>query len=52
MKAVDTNVVVRYLTGDLPAQAAKARKVIGSGNILVLQSPCWRILLALSHGGN
>ena len=35
MKAVDTNVVVRYLTGDVPAQAAKARKVIGSGNIFV-----------------
>ena len=28
MRAVDTNVVVRYLTGDHPEQAAKARAVI------------------------
>lgn len=29
MHGVDTNVIVRYLTGDDPAQAAKARAVIG-----------------------
>ena len=29
MHAVDTNVIVRYLTGDDPQQAAKARAVIG-----------------------
>ena len=29
MHAVDTNVIVRYLTGDDPEQAAKARAVIG-----------------------
>lgn len=29
MRAVDTNVVVRYLTGDDPKQAGKARAVIG-----------------------
>ena len=28
MQAIDTNVVVRYLTGDDPGQAAKARGVI------------------------
>lgn len=35
MRAIDTNVVVRYLTGDDPAQAAKARKVIDAGNVFV-----------------
>lgn len=35
MRAVDTNVVVRYLTGDDPAQAAKARKVVDAGNVFV-----------------
>ena len=29
MNAVDTNVIVRYLTGDDPQQAGKARAVIG-----------------------
>ena len=27
MRALDTNVVVRYLTGDEPAQAARVRAV-------------------------
>lgn len=35
MRAIDTNAVVRYLTGDDPAQAAKAQKVIDAGNVLV-----------------
>lgn len=35
MRAIDTNVVVRYLTGDDPVQAAKARKVIDAGNVFV-----------------
>ena len=35
MRAIDTNVVVRYLTGDDPAQAAKARRVIDAGNVFV-----------------
>ena len=35
MRAIDTNIVVRYLTGDDPAQAAKARKVIDGGNVFV-----------------
>ena len=35
MRAVDTNVVVRYLTGDDPGQAARARTVIDAGDIFV-----------------
>ncbi len=35
MRAVDTNVVVRYLTGDEPVQAAKARAVIEAGHVFV-----------------
>jgi len=33
--AVDTNVVVRYLTGDDPAQAKRARAVIDREDVLV-----------------
>ena len=35
MRAVDTNVVVRYLTGDDPKQAAKARALIGHEPLFV-----------------
>jgi predicted nucleic-acid-binding protein len=35
VRAVDTNVIVRFLTNDHPAQAAKARKLIGGGDIFV-----------------
>ena len=35
MRAVDTNVVVRYLTGDDPAQAARARAVLDAGDVFV-----------------
>ena len=35
MLAVDTNVVVRYLTGDDPAQAAMARAAIDAGRVFV-----------------
>ncbi len=35
MQAIDTNVVVRYLTGDDPGQAGKARKVIDTGGVFV-----------------
>ncbi len=35
MQGVDTNVVVRYLTGDDPAQADKARAVIGQKPVFV-----------------
>ncbi len=35
MLGVDTNVIVRYLTGDDPHQAAKARAVIGQQSVFV-----------------
>ena len=35
MQAIDTNVVVRYLTGDDPGQAGKARGVIDTGGVFV-----------------
>ena len=35
MRAVDANVVVRYLTGDDPTQAARARAVIDAGDVFV-----------------
>lgn len=35
MRAIDTNVVVRFLTADDPAQAAAARRVIEAGDIFV-----------------
>ena len=35
MRAVDTNVVVRYLTGDDTGQAARARAVIDAGDVFV-----------------
>ena len=35
MRAVDTNVVVRYLTGDDPGPAARARAVIDAGDVFV-----------------
>ena len=33
--AIDTNIVVRYLTGDHPRQAAKARAIIEGGDVFV-----------------
>ena len=33
MRAIDTNVVVRYLTGDHPEQAARAKSVIDTGPV-------------------
>lgn len=38
MRAIDTNVVVRFLTGDDAAQAARARKLIEAGDIRVATS--------------
>ncbi len=35
MRAVDTNVIVRYLTGDDPKQAEKARATIGQEPVFV-----------------
>ena len=38
MRAIDTNVLVRYLTGDEPGQAARARTAIDAGNVFVSTS--------------
>ncbi len=35
MRAVDTSIIVRYLTGDDPKQAAKARALIGHEPVFV-----------------
>lgn len=35
MRAIDTNVVVRYLTDDHPEQAAKARALVDAGTVFV-----------------
>ena len=35
MRAIDTNVIVRYLIGDDPEQAEKARTVIGQAPVFV-----------------
>ncbi len=35
MRAVDTNIIVRYLTGDDPQQAEKARALIGQAPVFV-----------------
>jgi len=41
VRAIDTNIVVRFLTNDDPAQSSKARAVIEAGNIYV----CTTVLL-------
>ena len=35
MRAIDTNIVVRYLTDDDPEQAARARAVVDAGDVFV-----------------
>jgi predicted nucleic acid-binding protein len=35
MLAIDTNLIVRYLVGDAPAQAARARKLIDGNDVFV-----------------
>ena len=35
MRALDTNIIVRYLTGDEPGQAARAKAVIDAGDVFV-----------------
>jgi predicted nucleic-acid-binding protein len=35
MLAIDTNVVVSYLTGDHPAQSAKAKAIVGNEDVFV-----------------
>jgi len=55
MRALDTNVVVRYLTGDDPAQAARARAVIDAGPVFVsttvLLECDWVLRSAYGFGG-
>ena len=34
MRAIDPNIVVHYLTGDEPKQAARARTVIDAGDVI------------------
>src|SRR6266481_9185056 len=41
MLAIDTNLVVRYLVGDDPGQAARARKLIDNNDVFV----CTTVLL-------
>jgi len=41
MLAIDTNLIVRYLTGDHPRQSAKARALIDGNDVLV----CTTVLL-------
>lgn len=35
MRSVDTNLIVRYLTGDDPVQSAKVRKIIGHEPVFI-----------------
>lgn len=35
MRAIDTNIIVRYLTGDDSGQSARAKTVVEAGNIFV-----------------
>jgi predicted nucleic-acid-binding protein len=35
VRAIDTNVIVRFLTGDDPGQTARARKLVEGGGIFV-----------------
>lgn len=55
MRALDTNIVVRYLTGDDPDQAAKARAVIDAGPVFVsttvLLECDWVLRSAYGFGG-
>jgi predicted nucleic-acid-binding protein len=38
MRAVDTNVIIRFLTGDDPVQASRARSVIGQEAVFVART--------------
>jgi len=35
MRAIDTNIVIRYLTADDPDQTAKAKAVVDAGQVFV-----------------
>ncbi len=55
MRAIDTNVVVRYLTGDHPGQAAKARAAIDGGPVFasttVMLESEWVLRSVYGFGG-
>ena len=55
MRAVDTNVVVRYLTGDHPEQAARARTAIDGGPVFasttVMLESEWVLRSVYGFGG-
>ena len=55
MQAVDTNVVVRYLTGDHPEQAARARAAIDGGPVFasttVMLESEWVLRSVYGFGG-
>lgn len=55
MRALETNIVVRYLTGDDPAQAARARAVVDAGPVFVsttvLLECDWVLRSAYGFGG-
>jgi hypothetical protein len=42
MQAVDIDIMVRYLVGDHPAQAEKARRRIGR-ELVSREQSCWRL---------
>jgi len=56
MRAVDTNVVVRYLTGDDPDQTARVRDAIDAGQVYipttVLLETEWVLRRAYGYGPN
>ena len=55
MRALDTNIVVRYLTGDDPVQAARARAAVDAGSVFisttVLLECDWVLRSAYGFGG-
>jgi predicted nucleic acid-binding protein len=46
MLAIDTNLIVRYLTGDHPRQSAKAKALIDGNDVFV----CTTVLLDEKDG--
>ncbi len=49
MNAVDTNIVVRYLTGDDPDQSARAREIINGGQVFVPTTVILEVEWVLRH---
>ena len=55
MRAVDTNIIVRYLTGDEPEQAARAKAAIDAGDVFagttVMLESEWVLRSVYGHAG-